>query len=176
MSITNPDRSPAIAKLNALVPDLPNELLEYLKYWTPSGYQPQLLSDWQLLVLRLLWHRGGGGGAGTVELDYEQLAEAITDAIASEPKTMQEGRVMIVTGPGQTPICRSITINNIGNAPAIVAGVELGVDDGGGRTFAASPGCLLAPISYNATGTTLDLQYLVDVGVVYYTATPQPAI
>lgn len=113
------------------------------------------------------WHylqnRIAEASGGTVSFDYEKLGEAIAKHISPvQQGVMQEGKVLIVTGVGETPLARSITINNIGDAPAIVAGAELSPEDGGGRTFAATPGAFVAPIAYDATNTVLDIQYLVD--------------
>lgn len=117
-----------------------------------------LWRQWHYLQNRITESFGG-----TVSFDYDKLGEAIAKHVSpTQQGTLQEGKVLVVTGVGETPLARSITINNIGNAPAIVAGQELSPEDGGGRTFAATPGAFVAPIAYDATNTMLDIQYLID--------------
>lgn len=97
-----------------------------------------------------------------ITLDYAQLGQAIADNISpTTEEKLQLGKTLIVTGSGETPIAHSVTVCNIGDAPGTLAGAPLLPGDGG-KTFSAATGRLLAPILYDATGTSFDISYVID--------------
>jgi hypothetical protein len=153
----NPDRADSISKLDALVPPLPQDLLNYLKYWTAEGYQSQLLSDWQMLVLRLLWHQGSNN------LDYERLAGAIASAMPT-PR-IYKPMLKRVTDSWTLSTTQSMTVYNKGRADGTleVAGNTFTIEPGEAHSWTPPGQNILCEVTLDGTGTMLVIDYLEEI-------------
>jgi len=141
--VANPDREKIIAQLDKLVAPLPDEVVAYLKYWTPNGWQETLLSDWQRLVLRLL-------------LDKNR-------DINKPTPTRKAQRLQIITtqAPGNTPYgVYAFSIRNDGDATGEVDGQPLKPD--AIITAAATDGNFLISTSYDPKGQPFQISLIID--------------
>jgi hypothetical protein len=144
--VTNPSREKIIAQLDKLVAPLPDEVVTYLKYWTLSGWQESLLSDWQILILRLL-------------LDKNRNINEATP-------TRKAQRLQIITTqtPGNTPYgVYAFSIRNDGDDIGEVDGQPLKPD--AIITAAATDGNFLISTSYDPKGQTFQISFIVDVEI-----------
>ena len=151
------------AEIDKLIPPLPNAVLNSFVTWTPSGYKSLGVSNWHLLILRLLW--SGAVSSGGAAFDYDRLATALVDATKTARKTyMPLGQRLVGTtwtSPGAT---QSITIFNKGtaNGAMIVGSQTLTIEPGETHSWSAPEDNILSVVQIDATGTTLIVDYLVE--------------
>jgi hypothetical protein len=141
--VANPSREKIIVQLDKLVAPLPDDVLAYLKYWTPSGWQESLLSDWQILILRLL-------------LDKNKNINEVTP-------TRKAQRLEIITTqePGETPYgISAFSIKNDGDDVGEVDGQPLKPD--AIVSAAATDGNYLVSTSYDPKGQPFQISFIVD--------------
>jgi hypothetical protein len=151
----DPNREKITAQLDKLVAPLPEEAIAYLKYWTPSGWQEPLLSDWQILILRLLWSRNNNN---------------LTDPnVGQSPRKAQKLRLITTQEPGETPYgVSAFSIKNDGDDVGEVDGQPL--QPGAIVAGAATDGNYLVGTPYDPKGQTFQISFIVDVE----RATPPP--
>jgi hypothetical protein len=146
--VANPNREKITAQLDKLVAPLPEEAIAYLKYWTPSGWKETLLSDWQKLVLRLLWNNSRSTSTGGSVSSLTQ-------------KKAQRLEIITTQEPGETPYgISAFSIKNDGDDVGEVDGQPLKPD--AIVSAAATDGNYLVSTSYDPKGQPFQISFIVD--------------